>query len=310
MSSVLQKKIKAAGGIPPRILHCTAFWDALKTATASWASKAFSHDLQSRVILKQVLSGRKALPILAERFSFVPSAPASGALCAVSVDRPGAARYAAHRLHQEAAAMQSASDLFLKLMTEQPATALWTVVAEAVSTGAMPGFGVQLADPSSAPDSIDPDERYLLVGLSLAAEGSEDGWLLEGEEDPPEVQLLFRLDHVQQFARVEAQRGNTKAAGPGPAGQSTLRNSVRHSSIRLDAVLEKLPLTIGDCSRLEVGQVLELPGVEAGQLSLYAETMDGSVAISRGELGVWKGQRALKLQEPLLERFVKEIALI
>ena len=68
------------------------------------------------------------------------------------------------------------------------------------------------------------------------------------------------------------------------------------------------PLTLGACSRLEVGQVLELPGTESGQLSLYAETMNGNVAISQGELGVWKGHRALKLSEPLLDSFIKEIA--
>ena len=89
---------------------------------------------------------------------------------------------------------------------------------------------------------------------------------------------------------------------------NALRNSVRHSAIRLDAVLAKLPLTLGACSRLEVGQVLELPGTESGRLSLYAETMNGNVAISQGELGVWKGHRALKLSEPLLDSFIKEIA--
>lgn len=308
MSSVLRKKIKAAGGIPPKILQCAPFWAALKSATAQWGSQAFSHELHPQVILRQVLAGRQAQAVLAERFSFVPFAPQPGALRAVSIDRAGAARYAARRLHQETAGLQSASDLFLKLMAEQPAQALWKAIAEAISTGARPAGAIAITDPVNAPDALDPNERYLLTGLSLTAEGAEDGWLLEGGDEPPEVQLLFKLDHVHQFVRVEEQRANTPTEGPGPAGRNVLRNSVRHSAIRLDAVLEKLPLTLGACSRLEVGQVLELPGTESGRLSLYAETMNGNVAISQGELGVWKGHRALKLSEPLLDSFIKEIA--
>ncbi|WP_084395900.1 FliM/FliN family flagellar motor switch protein [Henriciella aquimarina] len=280
----------------------------MNSATAAWASRAFGHELQSRVISRQVLSGRQAQTAFGERYAFVPMAPQAGALSAVSIDRAGAARYAAHRLHQDAEGLQSASDLFLKLMAEKPAFGLWTAVAEAVSTGKKPSQEIALGEPASAPDSLDANERYLLTGLSLAAEGGEDGWLLEGEAEPPEVQLLFKLDHVRQFARLEEQRANVTATAPGPAGQKALRDSVRHSTIRLDAVLETMPLTIGECSRLEVGQVLELPGIEAGQLSLYAETMNGNVAISQGELGVWKGHRALKLQTPVLESFVKEIA--
>jgi flagellar motor switch/type III secretory pathway protein FliN len=76
----------------------------------------------------------------------------------------------------------------------------------------------------------------------------------------------------------------------------------------LDAVLERLSLTIGECAKLEIGTVLPLSGAVAGKLSLTAETINGSVDIGSGELGVWKRQRALKLSTPVSVSFVQEIA--
>jgi flagellar motor switch protein FliM len=78
--------------------------------------------------------------------------------------------------------------------------------------------------------------------------------------------------------------------------------------ITLNCVLDRLSLTIGDCSRFEVGQVLSLPDVNTARVSLQAETVNGSVEIGHCEMGVWKRQRALKLTTPILEPFTRELA--
>jgi hypothetical protein len=66
-------------------------------------------------------------------------------------------------------------------------------------------------------------------------------------------------------------------------------------------------MTIGECAKIEVGTVLPLAGADAGRLSLSANTINGSVDIGTGELGVWKCQRALKLRTPNSENFAQEI---
>ena len=91
-------------------------------------------------------------------------------------------------------------------------------------------------------------------------------------------------------------------------GRDTLRKRVRGSTVVLDAVLHSVSMTIGECSRLEVGQIIALPEVKMNKLDLCAETVNGSLPISQGELGAWKGQRALKLHAPVPEDVIKEIA--
>jgi flagellar motor switch protein FliM len=78
--------------------------------------------------------------------------------------------------------------------------------------------------------------------------------------------------------------------------------------ITVDGVLNRLTLTIGQCSRLEVGQLIALPDVDTSRVSLRAETVNGTVDIGLCEMGVWKQQRALKLKTPILEPFTRELA--
>jgi hypothetical protein len=44
------------------------------------------------------------------------------------------------------------------------------------------------------------------------------------------------------------------------------------------------------------------------KLVLSADTVSGSLPISQGELGAWKGFRALKLRSPVPEDVIREIA--
>jgi putative acetyltransferase len=102
------------------------------------------------------------------------------------------------------------------------------------------------------------------------------------------------------------------AAGAGNAssgqGSETLRASVKSSMITVDGVLHRLSLTIGQCSRFEVGQLIELPEVDTTRVSLRAETVNGHADIGLCEMGVWKNQRALKLTTPIHEPFTRELA--
>lgn len=307
VSAVLRKKIQLAGGLAPKILQCAPLWDGLVAGAESWAGHVYGHELDARIINRCVISGRTAHERIEEGFSFVPLTKTSGPLAAISIDRPGAARYAAVRLNQSSESLMDASELFLKLLCEQPAHALWDAISTVLSTTAGEATP-PLGDIEAMPDAIGPHARIVQVGLSLTTEGGEDGWLLEGGEEPPEIRLFFELGALETLARALSQQARNQTAGPAAANQAALRNRLRQSSIRLDGVLDQFDLSIGECARLEVGQVLPLGGNETGQLTLCAETMNGNVAISHGEMGNWKGQRALKLNAPVIDSFVREIA--
>ena len=302
VSSVMQKKISAAGGIPPKVLQCSALWEAISSAVTAWGGEAFSVELMPEVIQRRVLSNGAALTSISERYAFVAAEPTEGGLYAIALDRSGAAKYAASRLHQETSSLSEVSDLFLKLMVEQPARDLWKAVSDVLDRS--PSEAVALSNVAGQPDTAEPNETCLLVGLRLAGGGNEDGWLLEGEIEAPEVWLVLRQSRVLEFVHKATHRG----AGSSSAKHDTLRKRVRESMISLEAVLDRLPMTIGECSRLEVGQVLALPDADTGKLSLCAETVEGSLEVTHGELGGSKGHRALKLHAPVPEHVVQEIA--
>lgn len=311
MSSVLLKKIRSAGGIPPAVQHCAPLWSGLEKASETWAKAVFDRDLVAEVVQKTAMTGKDAEPLIHERFGYICLPYTTTGLRAIALDRQVAVRYAGLKLKQPAEKLTASPALFLRLMCDQPARLLWKGLADAVQIGPALPSDFSVADPAGIPDSIEADTRFLKVVVSLAEEGGEeDEWLLEGGEELPELHLYYDFKSLADFA-VKAQKAAPRdVRHASAAGEQNLRKQIRNSTIQLDAVLERLSMTIADCSRLEVGQVLALPDVEPGVLSVCAETMRGSVAISQAELGTWKGKRALKFTAPILESYAQEIAQI
>ncbi len=306
VSAVLRKKISAAGGISPKLLQCEPLWGALMAAAQRWAAVVYGDELAGRVIHSQMLSGVSAQRQLSDGFAFVPLTKTTGPLLAVAIDRPGAARYAALRLHQPTENLLQAADLFLKLMCEKPAKILWHNLQEALQQDGRDNLDPAMGD-ASASDAVDPESRVAQVTVAMAAEGSEDGWLLEGGDEPPEIQLYFDLKKLEAMVSTINAKTKAKTPGAGAHDRAALRSRIRQSSVRLDAVIDAFTLSVGEASRLSVGDVLPLSNTEGGQLTLCAETMTGQGAIATGEMGNWKGQRALKLNGPVVDSFLREL---
>ena len=307
MSIVLRKKISAAGGLPQKLMQCDPLWAALMAADQNWSKQVYKSDLAGRMTNSRIIGGATAQRELGHRFAFMPQIMSGGPLLAVAIDRAGAARYAATRLRQPTENLLQAADLFLKLMCEQPANELWQQVESALQPDAFPGMPTEVTDASAVPDGIDSDVRVAQITIAMAPEGGEDGWLLEGGEDPPEIDLFFDLSKLEAVAAEFRERSRPKSLGGGH-DREMLRSRMRSSSVRLDVVLGSIVLSVGECSRLKVGDVLDLPDVENGKLTLCAETMTGQGAIATGEMGNWKGHRALKLDGPVVESFLRELA--
>ncbi len=84
-----------------------------------------------------------------------------------------------------------------------------------------------------------------------------------------------------------------------------LSRHIDKSVTSLRAVLESCKMTVADCTRLEIGQVIRLPGVSLQDMRLEAEFRDSRICVAKGALGIHKTKRAVKLAEDLEPNFVQ-----
>ncbi len=89
----------------------------------------------------------------------------------------------------------------------------------------------------------------------------------------------------------------------------TLTRHIDKSVTSLRAVLESCEMTVADCTRLTIGQVIPLPGVSLQSLNIEAELTDNRVCIAKGALGIHKTRRAVQLVEDVAPSFIdKDLA--
>lgn len=294
MSAVLRKKIEAGAGIPPSMLRLQSFWLKLQTCTREWAADTYGIQPDITLASRRTVSGVEARKTLDQEAGFFFSANLSPGLAGLALDSAGAVRNAAVRMDQDVDSLADASPLFLKLLAEQAGLDL----AQSVSAGL---FRIEqgvasTADPAGAAGSFNAANRYLLIEYKLQL-----------NEDVTRVWFAFAFDYLQKFIASSLRDAADNKAQARHHSRKSLSDSVLASTTTLDAVLDRLSLTIGECAKLEVGTVLPLSGADAGKLSLSADTLNGCVDIGSGELGVWKRQRALKLTTPISENFAQEI---
>ena len=229
MSSVLQKKIEAAGGLPPAVRLCDALWATLSSAIGHWAKDVYGLTIIPSISSQKVLTGSQPAQSFEGSYAFVSVSEAVGPVVAVAINSMGARKYAATRLRQDASTLKSAPDLFLRLMSEHAARGLWSrVVASATqqATASPP----HLADFSASGDTFSQDITYLSVVYTLGGDGGEDSWLMEGGDDAPEIQLVLKMDDVKKLVRTLQERVEPKTA-PDETGRDVLRERMRCSML-------------------------------------------------------------------------------
>ncbi|MFN4183327.1 MAG: FliM/FliN family flagellar motor C-terminal domain-containing protein [Hyphomonas sp.] len=294
MSSVLRKKMGTGSGLPPTILRYHDFWSAVHHSLLTWAGESLDGGVPQEPEMRRVYTGTAALEALERRTAFFFNSRVSPGLCAIAADGAGAARIVAKRLSQDFESAKEASALFLKLMFEAPAVSLWRSAAASLEGHQAETIASPLSEPVQAASNFDADSRYLVISYSIMPEAVQS-----------QVWLVFDLDYLMGCAHEAERRA---AEQKRPATSRLLRDSVMGSSIRVEAVLDKISMTIGECSRLKVGDLIPLPDTDPGSVRLNAETVNGQIEIGHCEMGVWKRQRALKLKQPVLEPFTQEVA--
>lgn len=293
MSSVLRKKIEAGAGLPPTLLRNQQFWENLHDAVANWAGEALEGAIAPDPEVRRVMAGDAAREFLDRRTTFYFSSRFSPGVTAIATDTAGAARSVARRLGQDIESARQSTPLFLRLMFEAPAGTLWQQLAGFLERHDGEG-PPPLGESFQAAGMFDPANRYLMVAYGVMPEAVRS-----------QVWVVLDLDYVLRLT-LEAER--RAAESKRPSTSRALHDSVMNSPIQVDAVLDRISMTIGECSRLQIGDIIALPDTDPKAVSLSAGTVNGIVDIGYGEMGVWKRQRALKLKNPKLEPFTQEVA--
>ncbi len=297
MSSVLRKKIEAGAGIPPTILQFHDFWDMMQSKVSAWAHDTFGAETKGSPVARKVTPGNIAGSQLDNLLTFVFNSKFSPGICAISIDEAGASLNAGQRLNNGGDTLEGVSPLFQKLLFETPAMALWRLIASDLGDHILIGSQAPFAEYSQAAGGFEQAHRYLMIGYNCGA-----------ADQPGRFWITFDLDYVQHRALQFQQDAASQRQAASSRGGGALRESMKLSTIKIEGVLDRIPMTIGECSRLEVGQLISLPDVDTAAVRLQAETVNGTIDIGHGEMGIWKRQRALKLKTPILEPFTRELA--
>lgn len=90
------------------------------------------------------------------------------------------------------------------------------------------------------------------------------------------------------------------AGAPGPWADQIFK-SMKTATVPIRGVVETCTMTVADCTRLEVDDIIKLPGASLQSVSLQTEMREGTVKIGHATLGVYKSNWALKLSADLNE---------
>lgn len=297
MTNLLRKKIALSTGIPPSIQDAEEFWAKLCAAADAWILRGLDINALSTIAGREVLVGENAKANTGPGDIFLAMVPDHDfGLTAIALNRKLATMFAAKRMHQAEASLEDASDLFLGLICEDPMMLLKESV-KAHLTGNRHNFkrGIDV-DLSLAHGEIEPLARYVLVDVEVKIEQSKSS-----------LKLFFDYDILKQYLTTLATTNPTDSGSIELNKHSLIRNSLHKSDIRIDAVLERLEMSLGACSRLKIGQTLPLVNADQGSISIAVETISGSTDISQGRLGLWKQKRAIKLSTAISENFIRDL---
>ena len=129
-------------------------------------------------------------------------------------------------------------------------------------------------------------------------------------EEVQATSLALRVLLPQNFLLQILATGGNDAQAPviDPENPWTrhMRTSLDTAIVPVRAVVETCRMTVADCTRFEIGQVIELPGVSLQSIGLEAEMSGSSVNFASAALGIFKSHRAVKLIEDMDSEFCSD----
>lgn len=132
-------------------------------------------------------------------------------------------------------------------------------------------------------------EEMEVVGVSLDIEA-------EGASMNGFVQLYFARGVLEAHGLIAIEGGARPAD---TTWSAKMRRSLLTAEIPLTAIVDRIPSTVGDLSRLKVGQVIDIRDEALAGLELVATTVDGPATVAFGRLGAFHARKAVKLSGPI-----------
>lgn len=293
MSTVLRKKLESSGGLPPSVLQNQSFWMSLESVVANWLNTTVGGENELRLQSREVCRGTALTDDLFGAYLYGFQSESNDFILGVSIDNLIAARVAAGKMEQSVDALAEAPQLFLQLLLEAPASELATDIV--TTFGQLDSDG---AGPETVPlESLDVEGSCLLIY-----------YLCDIEGQAIRIGVALKLDRVIAYAST-AEDGVASADGASEITADSINGArVQNSSVQLDVIIDRIPMSVADCARLQPGSVISLPGTDRSKLTISAQTVDGPVDIAMGELGVWKHQRAVRLKTEIEPSFLQEVS--
>lgn len=129
----------------------------------------------------------------------------------------------------------------------------------------------------------------------------------DGNHDDLKLTLYMTHKIAQNIIRLGQAQQNRKVIDKDSPWAQHMRSTMLAASRSLEIVLEDLRLSIADCTRLELGQVIALPGASHERLSLKTSGGRGKIVLTTATLGVFKSNKAIKLNADIDPEFLGEL---
>lgn len=294
MSEGLRKKLKLATALAPSLLDQKSLWSTLEATVERWGYANLPETVLIADAQLRKASGQDALAWLSDFQKTFFRGSESPVLVAVGFDDVAVSLIACNRLGGDSQSAEEAPHLLTRLLAEQAAVQLRQTLSSHPVIGGDNSSNTTNAEPADVAGGFGAEARYILADYPVALNGQHASVRLVFEAGAFANRALGMVQPVKDTQRQMEHR-------------TMLRDSICSSGIHLNAILETMQITIGDCARLEVGDTIEMPGVDLAKLSLCTETTNGQIRICDAELGIWKQHRAMRVNGPVSEGFARKV---
>ncbi len=86
-----------------------------------------------------------------------------------------------------------------------------------------------------------------------------------------------------------------------------MRGALKKVPVCIRAVLDSQKMSVADCTRLEIGQIIALDGASTDTVRLETQTQDGAVTLTDAVLGAYRSHRALRISSDIDPNFLADI---
>ncbi len=165
------------------------------------------------------------------------------------------------------------------------------ICARCTSPAAITQMGIEL----------DTRQKWLCVNFPLTTE--EDA-----SDNENTIKIYFAEPMVRTLTAMAQSQKSQKTIDPTNPWANHMRTMVMDSTQMLEVVIEDITMSIADCTRLELGQIITLPGASHTRLNINARSTGGIQMIATSTLGIYKTNKAVKLLDDIDPLFLAGIA--